>query len=96
MVQGQMSTALSGKRRPTEHISHGLLNELTVALKTAPEVILSDDQKLRLEDLMKTSQIMDSVSGHTITEVHEIVSSKRVRVLRGKPGMGLEWRFDDL
>ena len=91
-----MSTALSGKRRPGDHIGVPLINEITDALKTAPEVTLTDDQKLRLEDLMKTTQIRDSVSGHTITDVHEIVSSKRVRVLRGKPGMGLEWRFDDL
>ena len=70
--------------------------EITEALKSAPEVTLTDDQKVRLEAMLKTTQIRDSVTGHIVNDVHEIVSSKRVRVLRGKPGMGLEWRFEDL
>ena len=70
--------------------------EITEALKSAPEVTLTDDQKVRLEAMLKTTQIRDSVTGHIVNDVHEIVSSKRVRVLRGTPGMGLEWRFEDL
>lgn len=91
-----MTPTLSGSRRPTEHIGVPLLNEIADALKEQAEIILSDDQKQRLEVFLQSGQIMDSITGHSITSAHEIVSSRRVRVLRGNHGMGLEWRFEEI
>ena len=92
----RVTSALSGRRRPGEHVGVPLLNEITDALKTQEEIVLTDEQKLRLEALLQTGQIVDSISGHTMTSAHEIVSSKRVVVRNGKAGAGIEWRFEEL
>lgn len=91
-----MSLQLSGKRRPGEHVSSSLLNEITDALKTQPSIVLTDAQKLRLEALLATSQIHDSVTSHCMTAAHEIVSSKKVTVSCGAPGAGITWRFEEI
>lgn len=83
-------------RIPFEQIAVPLLNEISDALKDQAEIILSDDQKQRLEVFLQSGQIMDSITGHAITSAHEIVSSRLVRVLRGYHGMGMEWRFEEI